>query len=73
MDLGGEVAVERAEGDVGLLGDRTHLHGVEAALGGQRDGGVEDPLAAVPLGGGPQVLEVRELALLTMEPPGVVC
>ena len=26
VDLGGEVAVERAEGDVGLLGDGPHLH-----------------------------------------------
>ena len=36
MDLGGEVAVERAEGDVGLLGDRAHLDGVETALLGER-------------------------------------
>ena len=57
VDLGGEVAVERAEGDVGLLGDGPHLDGVEAALGGERDGGVEDPLAAVALGGGAEVLD----------------
>ena len=57
VDLGGEVAVERAEGDVGLLGDGAHLDGVEAALGRERDGRVEDPLAAVALRGGPEVLD----------------
>ena len=57
MDLGREVAVERAEGDVGLLGHGAHLDRVEAALGGQRDGRVEDALAAVPLRGGPEVLD----------------
>ena len=33
VDLRGEVAVERAEGDVGPLGDGPHLHLLEAALG----------------------------------------
>ena len=56
VDLRGEVAVERAEGDVGLLGDGAHLDGVEAALGGESDGGVQDALAAVALGGGAEVL-----------------
>ena len=57
VDLGGEVAVERAEGDVRLLGDRAHLDGVEPALGGQGDRGVEDPLPAVTLSGGPEILD----------------
>ena len=52
VDLRREVPVERAQRDVGLLGHRPHLHRVEAALGRQRDGGVEYPLAPVPLRGG---------------------
>src|SRR5664279_391247 len=56
MDLGGEVAVERAEGDVGQLGDGPHLDGVEPALGRQRDGGVEDAATPVALRGRPEVL-----------------
>ena len=56
VDLRGEVAVERAEGDVGPLGDGPHLHGVEAALRGQGDRRVEDPLAALALRGRPEVV-----------------
>ena len=63
VDLGGEVAVERAECDVGELGDRPHLYGVEPALGGEGDRGVEDPAAAIALGGRPEVVEVRELTV----------
>jgi hypothetical protein len=57
MDLGREVAVEGAEGDIGLLGHRPHLDRVEAALGGQGDGRVQDALATVPLRGGPEVVD----------------
>ena len=57
VDLRGEVAVERAEGDVGLLGDGPHLDRVEATLGGQRDGRVEDALAAVALRGRAEVVD----------------
>ena len=56
VDLGGEVAVERAEGDVGPLGHGAHLHGVETALGGEGDGGVEDPPAAFTLGRRPELV-----------------
>ena len=56
VDLGGEVAVERPEGHVGALGDRAHLHLLETALGGERDGGVQDPAAPLPLGVGPEIL-----------------
>ena len=56
VDLRGEVAVEGAEGDVGLLGDGAHLHGVEAALGGQRHGRIQDPAASIALGGRSQVV-----------------
>ena len=74
VDLGREVAVERAEGDVGLLGDGAHLDGVEAALGGQRDGRVEDPLAAVPLRGGARdPRPPGSSVLLTRTSPGAVC
>jgi hypothetical protein len=51
VDLRGEVAVQGAECDVGALGDRAHLHRVEAALRGERERGIEDALAAFPLNG----------------------
>ena len=35
MVLGAEVAVQRAEGDVGALGDLAHPHGVVPTFGGQ--------------------------------------
>ena len=50
MDLRGEVAVERAERDVRVLGHRPHLDGLEAAARGQRDRRVEDAGAAFALG-----------------------
>ena len=51
VDLGREVPVQRAERHVGALGDGPHLHGVVAALGRERQRGVQDPLAPFPLGG----------------------
>ena len=44
-----EVSVQRADGDVGALCDRTHLNSLVAALGRDGQGGVQDPLAAFPL------------------------
>src|SRR5262249_40527887 len=41
--------VEGAEGHVGPFGHGPHLHGVVAALGGQRQRGVQDPLAPLAL------------------------
>src|SRR5439155_9329581 len=49
VDLGGEVPVERAEGHVGPFGHGPHLHRVVTALGGQRQRGVQDPLAPLAL------------------------
>ena len=72
VDLGGEVAVQRAEGDVGLLGDGAHLDGVEAALGGERDRRVEDPLAAVALRGGAEILD-RQRVAWSHRPPSENC
>ena len=46
VDLGREVAVERAERHIGEIGDLAHLDGVVAALAGQRDGRVQDPAPA---------------------------
>ena len=52
MDLGREVAVERAERHPRGLRDLAHLHRVEAAPAGQLGAGVQDPAAArlLPLG-----------------------
>ena len=44
-----EVAVQRADGDIGAFGDGAHLNGLVAALGRDRQGGVEDALAAFAL------------------------
>jgi hypothetical protein len=49
VDLGREVPVQGAQGDVGLLGHGPHLHRFVAALGGQRQRGVQDPLAPLAL------------------------
>src|SRR5690348_13725096 len=51
MDLGREVAVQRAQRDIGALGDRAHLHGFVTALAGQGEGGIEDAPAPVTLRG----------------------
>ena len=72
VDLGGEVAVERAEGDVGLLGDGAHLDGVEAALRGERDRGVEDPLAAVALRGRAEILDRQGVGAAHTDPHGAL-
>src|SRR6266516_778349 len=50
MNLGGEITVERAQGHAGPVGHRPHLHRVIAAPGRQRQGGVQDALAALALG-----------------------
>ena len=47
-----EVAVQRADRDVGAFGDGTHLNCLVAALGGDGQGGVQDALAAFALGFG---------------------
>ncbi len=49
MDLGRKVAVQRAHRHVGAVGDRAHLHRLVTALGGDRHGGIQDALAALPL------------------------
>src|SRR4029453_3283864 len=49
-----EVAVQRADGDVGSFGDGTHLNGLVTALRGDGQGGVQDALAALTLGFGPE-------------------
>jgi hypothetical protein len=57
VDLGREVAVEGAERDVGAVGDRPHLDGVEAPVARQLVRRVENPLATIALGRGPQVVD----------------
>ena len=57
--LRGEVAVDGAEGDVGLGGDVPHLHCLEPAPLGQPDGGVEHPAAAGGLVAGERVRRRR--------------
>ena len=47
-----EVAVDGAEGDVGRGRDVAHLHRVEAAVGGEGQGGVEHPPPARRLAAG---------------------
>ena len=47
-----EVAVQRADRDIGAFGDRTHLNCLVAALRGDGQGGVQDALAALTLGFG---------------------
>jgi hypothetical protein len=49
MDLGREVAVHGAEGDLGTLGHGAHLDGVVTALGRERQRRVEDAPAAITL------------------------
>jgi hypothetical protein len=61
VDLGREVAVERAEGDVGTVGNGPHLHGVEASVARQLVRRVEDSLATIALGRGPQVLDRKRV------------
>ena len=51
VDLGGEVAVQGAQRDVGALGHGAHLHRLEAALRGELDGRVEDATSSLSLGG----------------------
>lgn len=50
MNLRREVAVEGADGDVGALGDGTHLNCLVATLGGDGEGGVENAFATLTLG-----------------------
>src|SRR5690606_39138073 len=49
VHLGGEVAVEGADGHIGALGNGSHLDRVVAALRREGEGRVEDALAALPL------------------------
>ena len=50
--LAGEVAVQRADRDVGAFGDRTHLNCLVPTLRRDGEGGVEDAAAAFALRGG---------------------
>ncbi len=52
MDLGREVAVERAERDISVVGDGSHLDGVKPARVGKGDRGIENAAAAFTLGVG---------------------
>lgn len=49
MHLRREVPVQRANRDVGAVGDGAHLHRLIAAFGRDSHGGVQDALAALPL------------------------
>ena len=49
MHLGREVAVQRADRDVGTVGHGAHLHCLVAALRRDRHGGVENAFAALAL------------------------
>ncbi len=79
VDLRREVAVERAQCDVGAVGHGPHLHGVEPALGGQRDGRVDDPLAPLALGGRAELVARHERVRTRLrrwhgdDPPGTCC